>query len=206
YLLPRILADFVREYPEVEVQVRIANTEEIGQMMLNHRLDIGLVEGRLEERRLLVTPFLEDEMLLLAAPDHPLAGNEVVSAEDLAQETFVMREAGSGTRVVAEAALARIGLPLMQTQASPRKQLVISSTHAIKELVERGVGLTLLSKWCVQKERQYGTLVPLQTGAGQFTRPLAIVEREQQFLTRTVQAFRERVVAFGEREEEGIRS
>ena len=66
YLLPHVLAVYAKQFPEVEVNVLIANTEEIGEMALDHSIDVGVVEGRLEHRLLRLTPFLEDEMVLIS--------------------------------------------------------------------------------------------------------------------------------------------
>lgn len=182
YILPQLLAEYTKLYPEVEVEMMIANTEEIGEMALDHRLDAALVEGRFTHKTLTLTPFLEDEMLLIAPGDHPLAAQESITVADLARESFVLREAGSGTRVVAEEVLRSLGV-------HPAKMYAFGSTQAIKEAVEAGMGLTILSKWCIRKEESFGTLKRLLVPGFTFSRPLWVMERPGQFQTRAVAEF-----------------
>jgi DNA-binding transcriptional LysR family regulator len=182
YILPQVLAQYTRRYPEVEVEMVIANTEEIGEMALNLRLDAALVEGRFVHKSLMLTPFLEDEMVLVAPAGHPLTEKREIRVDDLASESFVLREVGSGTRVVAEEVLDSLGV-------QPAKLYAFGSTQAIKEAVEAGMGLTILSKWCIRKEESFGTLRRLTIPGFTFTRPLWILKRSGQFQTRAVAEF-----------------
>ncbi|PWK10238.1 LysR family transcriptional regulator [Tumebacillus permanentifrigoris] len=188
YILPLVLAQYTRTYPDVEVSVLIANTEEIGEKALNHSIDIGLVEGRLVHRNLTLTPLMEDEMVLFAPADHPLVGQSV-TADVLSQERYILREPGSGTRMIAEEVLAELGV-------HPTKVFSMGSTQSIKEAVEAGMGLAILSKWCIRKELQYGTLAQLSPAGFRFPRPLSVLVRSGHFQTKAVEEFAALVRAF----------
>lgn len=181
YILPHLLAEYTKRFPEVEMNVLIHNTEDIAAMALEHSIDVAVVEGRVEHRHLTMTPFSEDELVLIAASDHPLAGTRIQGTL-LAAETFLLREAGSGTRVVAEAALGALGI-------TPAKIVTLGSTQSIKEAVEAGLGVAILSKWCIRKELRFGTLARLDIEDFAFTRPLSVLERVGQFKTRAVEEF-----------------
>lgn len=188
YILPLVLADYAKRFPDVEVSVLIANTEEIGEKALDHSIDIGLVEGRLVHRNLKLTPLMEDEMVLFAPANHPLVGQPVTIAE-LSAEPYILRELGSGTRVVAEEVLASLGV-------HPAKVFSMGSTQSIKEAVEAGMGLAILSKWCIRKELQYSTLAQLSPTGFRFTRPLSVLERSGHFQTKAVEEFAALIRAF----------
>ena len=189
YILPHILAEYTKRFPDVEVSALIANTEEIGVMALDHSIDIGVIEGKVEHRNLRLTPFQEDEMVLIAPAGHPLSAVPEISNDDLAREPFILREAGSGTRVVAEEVLHELGV-------EPSRVVSLGSTQSIKEGVEAGMGLAILSKWCVRKEIRLGTLKPLRLPHFRFTRDLSVLEHTSRSQTRAVSEFAELVRSF----------
>ncbi|MBV1800206.1 LysR family transcriptional regulator [Siccirubricoccus sp. G192] len=137
YLLPRALGAFHRQHPEVELRLTSANTRAIVDLLLARELDIALVEGPVEEPGLVVEPWREDEMVLVASATHPL-GAEAVLPDALAGQIVIMREPGSGTRDVGFEALAAWGV-------RPRRTLEVGSTEAIKQLVAAGVGVAIVS-------------------------------------------------------------
>lgn len=155
YVLPRLLAAFSRKYPDVKFSVIIGNTEEMHERVLEGSIDLGLVEGEIEDPHLEVTEFLKDELVFVIPRHHPLAEKTVVDAADLSDSTFILREEGSGTRLAMEKAL-------QQLSFEPRKQIVLGSTQAIKEAVEAGLGISCLSKWTLRRELQLGSLKPLR--------------------------------------------
>jgi len=182
YLLPALIAEYTREYPTVELAMLIGNTEEIGEKLLDLSVDVAVVEGRLVHRHLQLTPMAEDELVLIASPTHPLAAKREVNAAQLHGELFILREEGSGTRMVAEEALLSIGV-------TPKRVISLGSTQAIKETIEAGLGLALLSKWCVRKEVRNGTLSALSVTGIASKRPLSMVEHTARIRTRAVEAF-----------------
>src|SRR6516164_7452099 len=111
YLLPGVVAEFWRRHPRVELLVQIENTEQVHRRLAGQELDLGLTEGLIEEDELDAEVFHQDELVLIAAPGHRLAGQPRVPLSAVREEPFVLREPGSGTRAVEERVLARLKLP-----------------------------------------------------------------------------------------------
>src|SRR5665213_583434 len=99
YFLPALLARFHREHPGVTLRVLSANTRAVGRKLLEGRLDIALVEGPVHHERISVVPWREDELVVIAPAAHALLRKRRVAPADLADETFILREPGSGTRL-----------------------------------------------------------------------------------------------------------
>lgn len=155
YLLPRPLAALVRAHPDVRVAMRIANSEQVARSLLAGEADVGFVEGEAAADGLELEDLVADELVAIVPPGHRLAGREELRLADLAAEPFVAREAGSGTRQVAETALARAGFDL----ARLRVVAELSGIDAIKAAVEAGLGLAIVSALTVRRELALGTLV-----------------------------------------------
>ena len=192
YLLPGVLAEFWRRHPRVELLVQIENTEQVHRRLAGHELDLGLTEGPVEEGELDAEVFHQDELVMIAAPGHRLAGRPRVPLSAVREEPFVLREPGSGTRAVEERALARLKLPV-------RVVMALGSTEAIKRVVAAGVGLALVSRLAVAAERSAGTLAVLPVAGLRIARPLHLVRRRGRRDGPALQAFcavlRERTAA-----------
>lgn len=139
YLLPPILARFRDAHPGVVMRVVSANTRAIARRVLERRLDIALIEGPAVHPRLERVPWRDDELVLIAHPDHPLTRRRRVHARDLVTEGLIIRERGSGTREVGERALANIGIAVPVA-------LQLGSTEAVQQAVAAGLGLAIVSR------------------------------------------------------------
>lgn len=139
YLLPPLIARFHSAHPGVRLALTSANTRAIARQLLERRVDVALVEGPVSHDRLEVLDWREEELAVIAPPGHPLLARRRVTPGDLVGEPFLVREPGSGTRVVAERALEEQGI---------RPQLVVQlgSTEAIKQAVAAGLGLAIVSR------------------------------------------------------------
>ncbi|WOV84202.1 LysR family transcriptional regulator [Sporosarcina jeotgali] len=185
YVLPHILARLLEIYPLIKPDVRIGNTAEIADLIMSRQLDVGIVEGRFKEnRQLTAQAFAEDQMILIASAKHPLTLKEgAINWQRLAEQTWIIREEGSGTREAVEAVFDRYSI-------SPVRSMQFSSTQPIKEAVEAGLGISLLSKWAVQKEIRYGDLVQLPVEGLPFIRQFSIVTSSQ-YQTKALKVFLE---------------
>ncbi|HET8655750.1 MAG TPA: LysR family transcriptional regulator [Longimicrobiaceae bacterium] len=154
YVLPDLLAGLARAHPGVEVRVESANTGEIERRLLGYEVELALVEGPVSDARIEVKPWRGDEMVVIAAAGHPLSGRSELSADDLAADTFLMREAGSGTRETGEAAMKAAGLV-------PRRTLEVGGTEAIKQAVAAGLGVSLVSRAAIGDQLALGKLAIL---------------------------------------------
>jgi DNA-binding transcriptional LysR family regulator len=154
YVLPRMLGEFRREYPQVRVSVQSGNTEEIVTALEEQRVGLGLIEGPARRRDVHAEAFLDDELVLMVPASHEWAGGTRVQAKQLIGVPLLMREQGSGTRRVVELALERAGVKLKALSIA----LELDSTEAIKSAVEAGLGVGFASRWATYKEVEMGTL------------------------------------------------
>lgn len=139
YMLPPVLGRFHLRHPRVRIQVSSANTRTVLRMLLESRVDVALVEGPVSHARVDVIPWRDDELVVIAHPDHHLAASRRVGVDTLAGEQFLVREPGSGTREVTERALARHGIRLTNTMR-------VGGTEAMKQAVAAGLGLAIVSR------------------------------------------------------------
>jgi DNA-binding transcriptional LysR family regulator len=157
YFLPSLLASFHAAHPGVTLRVLSANTRAIARKLLEGRLDIALVEGPVSHERISVLPWREDDLVVIVPAAHRLARKRRVVVADLAGEPFILREPGSGTRVVAEAALAEHGV-------HPGATIQLGSTEAIKQAVSAGLGIAVVSRASAADQLTLGhiAVVPLR--------------------------------------------
>ncbi len=139
YFAPKLLGEFSRRYPGIEVSLRVCNREQL-IASFNARLDELYILGTPpEEAALVATAFQENPLVPIAAPDHPLANASGISLATLASQRWLLRENGSGTRKAVERLFAQHGLSLQ-----PRLEL--GSNEAIKHAVLAGLGISALSR------------------------------------------------------------
>lgn len=184
YVLPRILAAFTRKYPDVKFSVIIGNTEFVHEHARDSSIDVGLVEGLVDDPQLEVTKFLDDELILIVSKNHPLAGASVSPEEleaKLKDVPFIIREEGSGTRLAVEKALEKL-------KFKPNNMIVLGSTQAIKESVEANLGVTMLSKWTLRKEIKLGSIKPIRC-CNPFKRGFYLIQHKDKFQSRACAEF-----------------
>ncbi|MFH2099697.1 MAG: LysR family transcriptional regulator, partial [Pseudomonadota bacterium] len=110
YILPGLIGPFVKEFPEVSVNLVVADTREIAHQTAEGLLELAVVGAVTPDRRLVHEPFLDDELILVVPAGHPFVGKKNVPIQDLASEPFVLREEGSGTRRSLSDMLATAGM------------------------------------------------------------------------------------------------
>jgi DNA-binding transcriptional LysR family regulator len=154
YFLPRILGAFHARHPAIALTLVAANTRAVLDALLADRIEFGVVEGPLAHPRVQVSPWMEDTLVAVVAPSHPLTRLGRLSAARLFREQFLIREEGAGTRDVVLAALRR-------RRVTPARLFEISENEVIKQLAAAGVGFTILSRMAVQEELARGELVVL---------------------------------------------
>jgi len=184
YVLPRLLAAFTRKYPDVKFSVNIGNTEYVHEHARENSIDIGLVEGLVEDPQLEITKFLDDELILIVSKNHPLAGASINPEEiavKLKDVPFIIREEGSGTRLAVEQALERLHF-------NPSNTITLGSTQAIKEAVEANLGITMLSKWTLRKELKLGSIKPIRC-CNPITRGFYLLLHKEKFQSRACAEF-----------------
>ncbi|MFB6802689.1 LysR family transcriptional regulator [Peribacillus butanolivorans] len=169
YILPSLLIDLQKDFPELELQVVIGNTEEIVQSVRLYQVDIGLIEGQTNEKELSVHAFLQDELFIVSSNNHKLACKDEVTIADLQNQAWITREVGSGTREYLNHFLRSNGLKV-------KSLLTISSNQGIKEtLIKNSMGLTLLSRSVIERDILHKTLSIIQLKNESFNRTLSYV-------------------------------
>ncbi|GFN32002.1 selenium metabolism-associated LysR family transcriptional regulator [Paenibacillus xylaniclasticus] len=154
YILPRLLGPFGREYPDVSISMKVMNTAQIMDDISNHQLNFGLIEAPVNHPDMQMDKVMSDELVLIVAPDHPLAKMDHVTLADAVKHRFVVREQGSGTRLVMEE-------QLKSKQIDPSSidiVMELGSTGAVKSAVEAGIGISIVSASSVKHEVALGLI------------------------------------------------
>lgn len=184
HIIPRLLGEFKQAYPFIQLSVDVTNTNVILSMIKNHVLDIGLIEAPIVDADLLLEPFMEDELVLIAKPNY-FSGIEEISLDVLMKSPLVLREEGSGTRKVMDQHLIKHGVHPKDLNI----EIELGSTEAVKLSVESGLGVSILSKNAISKELKLGTLqiYPIKDVA--FSRYFYLVYHRDTVLKTTVESF-----------------
>ncbi|WP_410511151.1 LysR substrate-binding domain-containing protein [Paenibacillus sp. BR2-3] len=172
YILPAKLAEFANQYPQVNLQVTIGNTEEIIGAVRSNQLDIGFIEGESQVSDLTVIPYMKDEMIVVSSSGHPLSETLVVEQDMLQDQVWVLREHGSGTRAFSD--------HFMQEAAiSIKRSYVFNSSQGVKEAVNAGLGIAMLSRSIVRKELAGGEIKELRIRHHFLERDFSIIRHKE---------------------------
>jgi len=196
YILPRLLASFCRQYPEVRPLVEISDSKTTGARILAGTFDLGLVGAIWNERGLLWTALFTDPLVVAVPPDHPLTALSAVPLDELRRHPFLLREQGSGTRKVVARLLEQQG----QREADLRETATLGSNEAVREAVKAGLGIAVLSARSVAQDVQAGTLVavPLEEAAAE--RPIYLIQRKNREPAPVAAAFLDHLRAAADQE------
>ena len=182
YYLPPLVARFHTLHPGLELRLSSNNTEVITGLLLDYKLDVALVEGPVRHERIAVRAWRDDELVVVAAPDHPLASRKRLKIRDLAREHWVVREPGSGTREVVEAALREHDIHWQYA-------LEMNSTAAIKQTVAAGRVLAFVSLHSAADQIALGKLRVLRLADLTIKRPLNYLTLKKRPLSLAARAF-----------------
>ncbi|MGH8619499.1 MAG: LysR substrate-binding domain-containing protein [Burkholderiales bacterium] len=184
YILPRVLGEFRAQHPQVRAQLTVANSETIESRVADRTLDLGLIESPAHLPGLHTEPLGEDELVMVCAPGHPLAGKAEVTPPEIAANPYVWRESGSGTREFAEQYFREQGIAPDDFNVV----MELGSPEAIKGLIETGIAVAVMSRATLYKETRLRTLVavPLRP---RLIRTFSLVYPEERFRSRLVSAF-----------------
>jgi DNA-binding transcriptional LysR family regulator len=181
YMLPSLLGDFKKKYPDVNVHLKVSNSEGIVSMVENNDIDLGVVEAPVMNKNLVVENCRNDRLVAIVPPQHALAGKQKVKLRSLLDHAFIAREEGSGTREVIEEYLASAGIKAADMTIA----MELGSPEAVKGAVEAGMGVSIVSEVTIHKELQLGTLVALELDPP-LERPFSFVHQKQKFRQRAM--------------------
>lgn len=182
YILPQTLAAFRSRYPDVELSLLVEATQVIESKLAAGEIDIGFVEGSPANDSLDYRVFAQDELVLIAAPGHPVAARRSLPVSVLADYPLLMHEPGSGTRAVTEQALAAKQLRI-------KPAMTLASTEAIKQTVATGMGLAFISKQAINAELEAGRLTVVPLRGMRVQRPLYCVQLRNAWPSPAQEAF-----------------
>ncbi len=154
YLVSPLIHAVHQRWPDLSLALDVANRREVFEAVLGHRADVAIGGRPPKDERVQGTPFLANEIVIITAPDDPLAGEEHVPIEALAGRPWLLREPGSGTRLMIEEFLAEHHL-------EPRL-LTLGSNGAIKQAARTGLGRSLQARIAVRQELEAGTLATIR--------------------------------------------
>lgn len=185
YLLPGVITDFKKTHLKIKIHLLVGNTKRVVDMLNSGSIDIGLVEGEVTRQKMIVEKLIPDELLLVVPAYHPWAKKKEIPISELTKEPFIFREGGSGTRQMIEMFFAKYGISPNNMKIS----MVLGSTEAIKEAVENGLGVSILSRWAARKELKYGTLQLLRIKEEKVLRDFSLIVNKNSVSSHAVDEF-----------------
>ena len=159
YLLPKLMSGFKKEHPNFILSIKIADTKEIVQYMLQGNIELGMTGAKLNHSSLQYEKYEEDEIIIVGPSDHPLTRKRRANFDDLSREPWIIREEGSGTQMAVEKGLRKKGWSLKQLNVV----MEMGSTSSVKEGVKAGLGLAFISKRAADEELNQGLLFRIDT-------------------------------------------
>jgi len=175
YWLPSYAAQFARQVPGTELQIRVGNTQAVGAALIGCEIDLALVEGQLSDARIVATHWRNDELQIIAPRDSALARRRKPTLDELNAQAWLLREPGSGTREVTDR--------LMRAQRiEPERTIEFGSNEGIARAVGAGIGVAMLPA-CVVRElvrmREVKALTLSHSAAGPLVRPLYLLQLKE---------------------------
>jgi len=182
YMLPSLLGDFKEQYPEVNIHLKVSNSDGIVSMVENNAIDLGVVEAPVNNKNLVVEECRTDQLVAITPLGHALSRKKKVKLEDLLAYPFICREEGSGTREVISEYVSKVdkngqGLNISMELGSP---------EAVKGAVEAGMGISVVSRATIQKELRLRSLLEIPLDPA-LERPFSFVHQKQKFRHRVME-------------------
>ncbi|MEH7249084.1 selenium metabolism-associated LysR family transcriptional regulator [Neobacillus niacini] len=177
YLLPYYLGNFIKQYPNVQLMMKIYNSHQIIEKLINQEIELGFIEATIPHKNLDSIPFLEDELVIISSTSHPFhfLEKETIEPDKLFSLPIIMREKGSGTRQVLEE-------KLLKSNLDPNNLNIVmelENTESIKSAVESGLGVSIISQTAIHKEIELGTLKKTRISGIHLKRHFYLLNKKQ---------------------------
>jgi len=183
YFTPKLLAEFCRQHPNINVILQVANRAAVLKQLADNSTDLAIMGQPPEGLDISAESFMKNPLVVIAAPDHPLAKLKRIKLARLAQETFLSREPGSGTRSAMERVFA-------EHQIQPRISMEMETNEAIKQAVQAGMGLGILSLHSIELELETRRLAVLNVEHFPLLRHWFVAHRSNKRLSSAALAFK----------------
>ncbi len=182
YLIPRLLGEFCTRYPGIEASLTVTNREKLLARLEENADDIVVLGVPPDNLDVVATPIADNPLVVVARQDHPLAGKKRISLKRLAEEPFILRESGSGTRLAIERHFSEHGL-------APRLRMELGSNEAIKQAIAGGLGISVLSSHTLALEGEQGLLQTLDVSGFPLMRQWYVAYPAGKHLSAVTEAF-----------------
>ena len=190
YFAPKLLARFLRLHPDVELRLLVHNREAVARLLIANDVDLALMGTPPAQVETIAIEFAPHPLVVISHPDHPLAGRRRVAVAALSEETFLVREPGSGTRGAMERFFADHGF-------TPKANLEIGTNETIKQAVMAGMGLGFISLHAIGLELKTRQLAVLRVEGLPVIRQWNVVHRRDKRLSPAAEAFKAFVLENG---------
>jgi DNA-binding transcriptional LysR family regulator len=190
YFAPSLLSAFAPAYPEVTIRFTVGNREEIIQQLASNETDLVIMGRPPRELVTVAEPFAKHPLVMIASPNHPLAGKRRIPLQRLGSENFIIREEGSGTRAAMEHVFSKHGVPI-------HASMEVSSNETIKQAVMAGMGISFISIHTVALELAVGKLVTLNVTGLPLIRDWFVIHLKDKRLSPIATAFRSFLLEHG---------
>ncbi|MEA4961016.1 LysR family transcriptional regulator [Lutispora sp.] len=182
YVLSEIIKEFRKVNPIAKIQSIVDNTKVVEEMLLDDRVDLGLVEGIIHSEDLIANPFMNDELVLICNPEHDWAKTGYIEPSQIDGAGFIVREEGSGTRELFDSLMRANGVKWYPTW-------ICNNSETIKNAVEAGMGISIISKMSVEREAADGKLVIVDIKGIGFKRMFNFVYHKNKYISDTMISF-----------------
>ena len=184
-LLPRLLGGFKEANPEVEISLVVQDTQTVCDRVLEDDLELGVVGAARPHRGLLFEPFVRDELVVICPPDHALAKKSRITLEQLAQQSMILQQRGSGVRAVLESAFRAAGVRMRDLDVT----LELGLQQSVRAAVLDGLGITVISRLAVERDLAEGRLAAVQVEGAVLARDFSLVRHAGRTPSRASEGF-----------------
>lgn len=187
YVLLPFIKEFKNLYPAIEVLLDVSLSKEVVDKVTSNRLDIGFLGAPVEDERLIMEEFIDDELILILPPNHKWVHRKIIDIDELKSEPFLLSRSGSGTRTILEDRLRKLGITM--------KAMELGHTESIKRAVEAGLGVSILSKTVVERELSLGHLKTVKLKGINLKRKFYYAYHKDKYLSKAVKALLSLILA-----------
>ena len=181
YLLPAMMAEYRRDFPQAPLELTVGNSQDVIQAVSDYRVDVGLIEGPCHITGIISENWLQDELVVFASPQSAIF-SETVTLERLADSPWILRERGSGTREI-------VDYQLLSHLPRFRIAMELGNSEAIKHAVRYGMGISCLSRRVIADQLENGSLRQVPLPLPPLTRTLYRIHHQQKHLSRALVRF-----------------
>jgi DNA-binding transcriptional LysR family regulator len=189
YFLPPLMARYRRHFPGIDLTLRIGNTEQVAGWLHAGEVDLGVVEGTVDDPVLTAEPVADDELVLVVGRSHPWAKQRTIAADQFTTTDWVLRETGSGTRAIAQSVLQQSGI----APADIRIAMELPSNEAVGAAVVAGAGASIISRLVAAALIHSGELIAIEATLP--TRRFVQLRHKERYVTRAAREMSQLIAA-----------